>query len=426
MPIHTIEVEHLAKRYMIGSTDERSRYQYRTLRESVSSLGRLRRNRTNASQRELWAVNDVSFAVEEGEIVAVIGRNGAGKTTLLRILARITQPTRGISRTRGRVGSLLEIGTGFHPELTGSENIFLNGAVLGMSRADIRRRFDEIAAFSGVERHLSTPLKRYSAGMQLRLAFAVAAHLEPDMMLVDEVLAVGDAEFQRKCLGKISELTHQGRTAVFVSHDLGAVSRLCQRALWLEHGEVASEGPTAHVVDAYLKASLATRVPVVEFEPQESVAVQLLSVAVTDSAGKSLSAPRRDEALSIRLRLIVRERVPALDLSVYLLNQTGVTVLHESWSDARSPHESADLPGEYDACLTIPPVLPAGEYLVCVWIGFPSNLEGFETLVDQEALKVEVLPRPDDLADSVMRDRVAQPRVSWQVLPNRTLQRTYP
>jgi len=229
-----IQLDSVAKRYRIG------RYPgaYLTLRETLAA--RTRRGEDEA--RVAWALRDVSFAIAEGEAVGIIGANGAGKSTLLRILARITQPTSGVSRTRGRVGSLLEVGTGFHPELSGRENVFLNGAILGMTRRELRARFDEIVAFAGVERFLDTPLKRYSTGMRLRLAFAVAAHVDPEIMLVDEVLAVGDARFRERCLGKMRELGREGRTVLFVSHDLGAVTRLCSRAIWLEAASSARTG----------------------------------------------------------------------------------------------------------------------------------------------------------------------------------------
>jgi ABC-2 type transport system ATP-binding protein/lipopolysaccharide transport system ATP-binding protein len=387
----------------------------------VSSVLRRPARRPHAIADELWALRRITFDVDRGELVGVIGRNGAGKTTLLRILARITLPTNGLSRTRGRVGSLLEIGTGFHPELTGAENVYLNGAVLGMARRDIRRRYDEIVAFSGVERFLDTPLKRYSSGMQLRLAFAVAAHLEPETMVVDEVLAVGDAEFQRRCLGKMSDLTGEGRTAMFVSHDLGAVTRLCPRTIWLDDGVIRGDGPSEQVVESYLKASLASALPHVRFERSGDEPVQLLSVAVTDPSGLA-AAPRRDESLSIRVRFLVRQRTPALDLSLYVLNRRGLTVLHESWSDARAGHEQADEPGEYEACMTIPPLLPAGEYLLRAWIGFPIGSGDFETLVEREALTFEIGALPGDLQDSVTRDRVAQPAVEWQVRSSTAVQ----
>jgi lipopolysaccharide transport system ATP-binding protein len=244
-----IRAEGLGKRYRIG---ERERYL--ALRDALvrwaKAPARLLGRRAQEDSH-IWALKDVSFEVPQGEAVGIIGRNGAGKTTLLKILARVTDPTEGYAEGRGRVGSLLEVGTGFHPELTGRENVFLSGAILGMSRRDIQRRFDEIVQFAGVERFIDTPLKRYSAGMQTRLAFAVAAHLEPDILLVDEVLAVGDIEFQRKCLGKMEEVGREGRTVIFVSHQMNQIRRLCQRVLWMEAGHILQQGPAEKLIAAY-------------------------------------------------------------------------------------------------------------------------------------------------------------------------------
>ena len=244
---HAIEVRGLGKRYQLGEDFGR----YLTIRESIAMA--LRRKDRSADS-VLWALQDVSFEVAEGEVVGVIGRNGAGKSTLLKLLARITEPTTGVARMHGRVGALLEVGTGFHPELTGRENVYLNGSVLGMTQAEIAQRFDEIAEFSGVERFLDTPLKRYSSGMQLRLAFAVAAHLEPEILIVDEVLAVGDVAFQRKCLGKMGDVARAGRTVILVSHNLTAVESLCERVLWIEGGRLEADGGSSDVIASYLGA----------------------------------------------------------------------------------------------------------------------------------------------------------------------------
>jgi lipopolysaccharide transport system ATP-binding protein len=248
-----IRGENLGKRYDIG---ERERYLAlrdllaRALRAPArmfSGAGQ----QTNHQRKHIWALRNASFEVREGEVVGLIGRNGAGKTTLLKILARVTRPTEGHAEIRGRMGSLLEVGTGFHPELTGRENAFLSGAILGMSKKDIVRKFDEIVAFAEVEKFIDTPLKHYSSGMQMRLAFAVAAHLEPEILLVDEVLAVGDMAFQKKCLGKMSEVAQGGRTIVFVSHDLGAIGRLCSRTIYLVEGSIRADGATQQTLDQY-------------------------------------------------------------------------------------------------------------------------------------------------------------------------------
>ncbi|MFO7698183.1 MAG: polysaccharide ABC transporter ATP-binding protein [Anaerolineae bacterium] len=257
-----IAVENLGKEYRIGT-----RERHDTLRDAVAGVFRRRGATGSAASGSgpsdfqtlkpsdgdtFWALHDVSFEVRRGEVVGVIGRNGAGKSTLLKILSRITEPTTGRAVIHGRVGSLLEVGTGFHPELTGRENIYLNGAILGMRRTEIDRRFDEIVAFSEIERFLDTPVKRYSSGMYVRLAFAVAAHLDPEVLIVDEVLAVGDAAFQKKCLGKMGDVAGEGRTVIFVSHNMGAVVTLCPKAMLLSRGEVQSAGPSLDVIEEYL------------------------------------------------------------------------------------------------------------------------------------------------------------------------------
>jgi len=250
-----IRARNLGKRYRLGESPGG----YRTLREGLGSgLRRLRRRAPIDRGDTLWALRGVSFELEQGRLLGIIGRNGAGKSTLLKILSRVTEPTEGEAEIGGRVGSLLEVGTGFHPELTGRENIYLNGAILGMKRAEIERKFDEIVAFSEVGPFVDTPIKRYSSGMNLRLAFSVAAHLEPEILVVDEVLAVGDAEFQRKCLGKLSSVAQEGRTVVFVSHDMSAILRLTEEAIVLERGQIALRAPAAEAVDFYMAAGAAS------------------------------------------------------------------------------------------------------------------------------------------------------------------------
>ena len=257
-----IQAEGLGKRYRLGTSS-----QYKTLRESVSGLvgGVARRVRSLGSgdteQNSFWALRDVSFDIGHGEVIGVIGRNGAGKSTLLKILSRITWPTEGRASIHGRVGSLLEVGTGFHPELTGRENIFLNGAIMGMRKLEIASKFDEIVAFSEVEKFIDTPVKHYSSGMYVRLAFAIAAHLEPEILIIDEVLAVGDLAFQQKCLGKMSEVSRGGRTILFVSHNMAVVEKLCQRTIVLDQGRIEYQGETGDAIHHYLNAMLVPNNP---------------------------------------------------------------------------------------------------------------------------------------------------------------------
>ncbi|MDP8910296.1 MAG: ABC transporter ATP-binding protein [Chloroflexota bacterium] len=253
----------LGKLYRVGE-----RQPYRTVRDAITTSARagLRRlssrkqrpsgDRSSTDDQWMWALQDLSFELREGEALGIIGRNGAGKSTLLKILSRITEPTEGHAVISGRVGALLEVGTGFHPELTGRENIWLNGAILGMRRAEIQRQFDEIVTFAGVERYIDTPVKRYSTGMHARLAFAVAAHLEPDILIVDEVLAVGDAEFQKRCMGKMGDAARSGRTVLFVSHNMAAIESLCSRAIWLEGGRSVADGAPSEIISRYLGTCL--------------------------------------------------------------------------------------------------------------------------------------------------------------------------
>lgn len=399
-----IEVQGVSKRYWLGE----KLGAHVTLQETIASKLRWHRA-APAPRQDLWALRDVAFAVGEGEALGVIGHNGAGKTTLLKILCRITRPTDGVSRTRGRVGALLDIGSGFHPELTGRENVFLNGAILGMKRHEIRRRYDDIVEFAGLEQHMATPLKRYSWGMHLRLAFALAAHVEPEIVLVDEVLAVGDLRFREKCLGKMSQFGREGRTVVFVSHDLGSINQVCGRAIWLQGGRIRAEGKSTEIVDQYVRSAAAGPARS-EFPAEPRKAVQLLSAAIVDEAGNVQEAPRRHEPLTISVRFLVREPIPALEVAFLLQNQQGVQVLDETWGpDSSGGISRPNAPAEYEARLTIPPILSIGDYLVTVWVGHRLG-----TIVRREVLAFRLWPHPDERAVTA-RDRVVQPPVDWDV-----------
>ena len=398
--MRAIEVEHVSKEYRIGAG------YYLNLREALMTAVTRRRD---PGRRSFLALKEVGFTVDEGEVVGIIGRNGAGKSTLLKILARVTQPTAGVARMRGRVGPLLEVGTGFHPDLTGRENIFLNGAILGMTRADIRRRFDDIVTFAGVEPFLDTPLKRYSSGMYLRLAFSVAAHVEPDIVVVDEVLAVGDADFQKRCLGKMSEFGREGRTVLFVSHDLGAITRICPRAIWLDDGRIVHDGPSSRSVELYLDAR-GERASYVEFPAEADDAVQLVSVGLADSSGALVESPRRDKPFAVRVRILVRRPCTGLDVGVFLLTRRGIRVLEERLSDENPGRPFGNAEGEWEATVTIPPVLAPGDYVVGIHLGTP-----YHRFVDREVLTFRLLPRLDTPRSSIERSRLVQPDVDWHV-----------
>jgi ABC-type polysaccharide/polyol phosphate transport system ATPase subunit len=397
-----IEVRGVGKRYRLGE----HRAAYGTLRDSITAAV-TRSRRRSAPEDEIWALRDVDLTVEEGAALGIVGNNGAGKSTLLRILARITEPTIGVSRTRGRVGALLEVGTGFHDELTGSENVFLCGAVMGMTRREVRQRFDEIVAFAGVEPFLATPLKRYSSGMRLRLAFAVAAHLEPELMLVDEILAVGDVDFQRRCLTRMGRLSDEGRTVVFVSHDLGAVARLCPRAIWMYRGRIVSDGDSQHVVQEYY-ASVVGQASSAELDVEGDVGVR--RVTIVDEQGEVLSRPPRDEPLCVEARVLARRPVPGLDMAVWIVGTDGTRLLDEAWSDQSDVPELAPAPGEYAVRLRVPPLLRAGEYVVGIWLGTEIT-----TFVAQDILSFPIAPLPSDRQEWTTRRRVVQPPVSWSV-----------
>jgi lipopolysaccharide transport system ATP-binding protein len=411
MAAHAIEAQNLGKCYRLGTGTHR----YDTIREAIARAIRRRDRPGVAQERHLWALRHVSFEVNVGETVGIIGRNGAGKTTLLKVLARITDPTEGYARTRGQVGALLEIGTGFHPELTGRENVFLSGAVLGMSRRDIARRFDEIVAFAEVERFLDTPLKRYSAGMYLRLAFAVAAHLEPAIVMVDEVLAVGDVEFRHKCLTRVNELGDEGRTVLFVSHDLGAVARVCPRLIWLERGEVKEDGPAGAIIDAYMMSSESAPAEL-ELATDPNASARPLSLELLDPAGSVLTAPQRGQELLLRLRIEVRAMVPELDVGFELLGHQGAIVIATSMSDEvrGSPLED---PGVHEVTATIPPILAAGDYVVRLWLGRRVTPATTEDFIYRDALAFRVWPRPDDRAHWTERGHVVHPTLDWRVVP---------
>lgn len=332
-----IHVEKLSKRYRIGQ-----RERYLALRDilarSLATPFRILSSNSpeskvsNPASNSIWALENVSFDVKEGEVVGIIGRNGAGKTTLLKILSRITRPTEGYAEIHGRVGSLLEVGTGFHPELTGRENIYLNGAILGMKKAEIELKFDEIVAFAEIEKFIDTPVKHYSSGMYVRLAFAVAAHLEPEVLLVDEVLAVGDAAFQKKCLGKMGDVARQGRTVLFVSHNMAAVEQLCSRALLLSNGRIKKSGSVDSVVGFYLLSGdeLQHSRPEGALARSANGVLELISIGPVDDEGRHLSVAQcgRDFNLTILIRTSMHLPKVTVTVGINNLYDVRIAVLH--------------------------------------------------------------------------------------------------
>jgi lipopolysaccharide transport system ATP-binding protein len=381
-----IKVENLGKSYRLGEGSQRA-HSYRTLRESLvdvpAAILRRMRNGLGGDRRvAFWALKDLDFEVAPGEVVGIIGRNGAGKSTLLKILSRITKPTTGHAELHGRVGSLLEVGTGFHPELTGRENVYLNGAILGMSRREIARKFDEIVAFAGVEEFLDTPVKRYSSGMYVRLAFAVAAHLELEIMVVDEVLAVGDMEFQRRCLGKMNEVAHSGRTVLFVSHNMAAVRSLCTRGIVLDRGQRVFDGDVQRAIEQYLACQGAVRAhwPLEDIRRGRSGTqrARFTELAFEDDDGQPVTSIPMGDSLNIVLRFRCDERLAGMGLGFGIrVNDTLGTRLFR-FSTGECLRES--LPGCQsggEVRCRIPRVpLVAGTYLVSLAIG----LSGGETL----------------------------------------------
>jgi lipopolysaccharide transport system ATP-binding protein len=369
-----ITTKNLSKCYDLGFLQSKAPYKLRryyfqnfTLRESLSraiasGLRRLTKGRQESDDRDnlFWALRDVSFEVQRGEVVGLIGRNGAGKSTLLKIFSRIVEPTEGIARLRGRVASLLEVGTGFHPELTGRENVYLNGAILGMRKAEIDRKFDEIVAFSEIEQFLDTPVKRYSSGMIVRLAFAVAAHLEPEILIVDEVLAVGDLAFQKKCLGKMHDVASgEGRTVLFVSHNMGVLSQLCHQGIHLEHGQVKTIGPIKSVIETYLRSSLDQSTARARFPADPDKPAQFISAEIARDDGSLGSDFSCDEPVTIRLQFEVRRSIPGTALTFYLQNLEGIRVLFSDFRDT-DPSASERLSlGLHSFEIRIPPRLLA-------------------------------------------------------------------
>jgi ABC-type polysaccharide/polyol phosphate transport system ATPase subunit len=379
-----IRVENLSKRYRIRHQQPE---RYTALRDVIAANARSLLRRVNPlarrpvrgmppDQEDFWALKDVSFEVNQGDRIGIIGRNGAGKSTLLKILSRITEPTAGTVRLRGRVASLLEVGTGFHPELTGRENIFLNGAILGMSKAEIRRKFDEIVAFAEVEKFLDIPVKRYSSGMYVRLAFAVAAHLEPEILLVDEVLAVGDAQFQKKCLGKMEDVaTNEGRTILFVSHNMQAISTLTQRCIVLSKGDTTFQGTTEQAIQEYLKDFRNNEY--IYLDRPSKIDPKITKVVVETSEVNNVHI--HGNPLRIKFEISTPHRIRGACLSFQIFNTFQQPIIHSWTFDSERPMCRSE--GIYEVICEIPYLhLYMGNYTLTVHFSEPPGGRKFQTL----------------------------------------------
>ncbi|HEV2735551.1 MAG TPA: ABC transporter ATP-binding protein [Longimicrobiaceae bacterium] len=416
-----VRVENLGKRYRIGSAAVR----HDSVREALAhaarapfrNLANLRRLGTFGaadSPDVVWALRDVSFEIPQGEVVGIIGRNGAGKSTLLKILSRITDPSTGFAEIHGRVGSLLEVGTGFHPELTGRENVYLNGSILGMDRAFIDRQFDEIVEFSGVERYVDTPVKRYSSGMYLRLAFAVAAHLEPEVLIVDEVLAVGDAEFQKKCMGKMGEVAKGGRTVLFVSHNMGAVRSLCQRVMLLRGGRKVAYGDPADIIGEYLAVHTEDHTGSRVWDDLSSAPgdeeIRVRSLAVRNAAGDAVVEVSDADDVFVEIEFQVLQPMRNPHVGFQLLTPDGTIVLESNNGD-----EVSDVgilpPGTHRSVCRIPGMfLNCGTYFVKLF----GHVPNVRMLFPQEVLlPFSVLQTVNIGGGLGRRSGVVRPLLEW-------------
>jgi lipopolysaccharide transport system ATP-binding protein len=366
-----VHVENVGKQYRLGQLVGN----YRTLRETLSetfSIGKKDAENNHFLPETIWALKDVSFDVQQGQVLGIVGRNGAGKSTLLKILAHVTEPTEGLVEIDGRVGSLLEVGTGFHPELTGRENIFLNGAILGMKKTEIETKFDEIVSFAEVEKFIDTPVKRYSSGMYLRLAFAVAAHLEPEILVVDEVLAVGDADFQRKCLGKMSDVAKEGRTVLFVSHNMSAILRLTRETLVIDKGHLLLRAPTVEAVDFYLSRGLTQegqRIWQPDEIPAHADPFHPVAVRLQDTHGHIIETTRSTEPFVLEVEYSLKKAIKGLRVGIYIITSHGEFVFTSFDTDNPDRFEqfSQREKGTYTSRCEIPAnLLNSGRYVVGV------------------------------------------------------------
>lgn len=412
-----IHAENLGKKYFISQQRQEN---FSTLRDSLSGgvrsvfqrISRRRMHNSKTFQEEFWALKNVSFDIRVGDRIGIIGRNGAGKSTLLKVLSRITEPTEGIVRMKGRIASLLEVGTGFHPELTGRENIYLNGAILGMSKAEVKSKFDEIVDFSEIEKFLDTPVKRYSSGMYVRLAFAVAAHLEPEILIVDEVLAVGDAQFQKKCLGKMESVGREGRTVLFVSHNMAAVRALCSRAILMKDGQVVKDEEIETAIGSYLLESDASQAMIVWDEqnaPQTSE-LKFVKAYILNREGEQTSLIDCRKEFSIVIEYEILKPVGELRLGFFMQNAEGISICGSNEPSGWS--KSNKNPGHYiSKCIFPGYILNAGRYLIRFGADKPPFAEPLITTPFCLSLTVE------DVEGHGLRNErlpgIVRPKLEW-------------
>lgn len=377
-----ISINNLGKRYLLGTGGGE---RYRALRDVIANglQSLIGRNNCENKLQELWALKNVSLHINEGQSVGIIGRNGAGKSTLLKLLSQITEPTEGEIHLRGKVSSLLEVGTGFHPELTGRENIFMNGAILGMTRAEIKRKFDEIVAFAEVDKFLDTPMKRYSSGMYVRLAFSVAAHLEPDILVVDEVLAVGDVAFQQKCIGRMGDVAKGGRTVLFVSHNMGAIAKLCEKSFLLDQGRLISGGPSNEIIEQYLSNVLRKDASSAEnaFRSDPDKRMQITAMRILRDNGESGNV--LDRALPFKIIIEYEVRQPTEKASIEMVLETispqHTYLLISLDTDLDPERKNLRQPGRYISTITFPQlILNAGAYQIRAWIWKSEAVEAHD------------------------------------------------
>ena len=413
-----IKVNHISKRYKLGQIQG-----YKTIRESLSNLFQPKKPSPLEGEARwggdyIWALKDVSFEVQPGEVVGIIGRNGAGKSTLLKILTRITEPTEGTAELKGRVSSLLEVGTGFHPELTGRENIYLNGAILGMRKAEISKKFDEIVAFAEVEKFIDTPVKRYSSGMYVRLAFAVAAHLEPEILLVDEVLAVGDAAFQKKCLGKMGDVAKGGRTILFVSHNMGAINQLCATTLWIDQGRIVELGPTNSIINKYLTdGNLGNagefRAHTVKDAPGNEKA-RLWRVSVKNDRNETTNLINADSPVIIEIEYEIKTYLKNVRIAYRLIANDGTIVFTSSDTDPQG-YGIDRKPGVYVSRGVL-----SGNFLNngCYYVLVACSILGLEELFCVENIvNFTVIQPPAEISEVIPFNRlgVTRPVLNWKI-----------